>query len=157
MNLALQKSQIEMQKAQLLLQARQRVDQIASDEYWREYQSKYQATMDTYLAQQAGLDRAEKVRQAEWERAKEQIEAALAREPKQGGWTFPVREYAPVQEAPTGPSPALTEPGAEGWQSGAGEGWQAALTYPGAGAGEAYSYPGTEPEYQYATGYLGGV
>jgi len=160
-NLALQKSQLELQKGQMLLEAAWRVEQMASEEYWREYQSKYQATKDTYLAEQAADEAYERRRQAEWERERERIDLEIKKKmllatelPSTGELTAPSPpEWATIETPP----PTPTEPGAYAWQSGAGEGWQAALTYPGAGAGTAYSYPGKEPEYRYATGYLGGV
>jgi len=78
-NLAIRKYQIEMEKAQLLQQAKMTSWQVGREEYRRVYESRYQATRDTYIAQRDAEEAARQKENDEWRREKERIELQIKR------------------------------------------------------------------------------
>ena len=133
-NLAIQKSQLEMQKGQMLLQARARVDQMANEEYYRAYQSRYQATKDTYLAQVDAREAAERKRQAEWVRERERIEQQIRRRAelaKEGFFSTLSGAYVPTGGGVPEMTPAATPTETPTAPTPTGPGWPAYPPYRG--------------------------
>jgi len=73
----MQKYQFQLQKAQMLQQAKMTAYQSGREEHQRVYEAQYRATKDTYLAEQAAREAAEKKARDEWERKQHEIEWQL--------------------------------------------------------------------------------
>lgn len=76
-NVHMQKYQFQLQKAQMLQQAKMTAWQSGKEEHQRVYEAKYRATKDTYLAEQAAREAAERKARDEWERAQVEIERRM--------------------------------------------------------------------------------
>lgn len=70
----MQRYQFQLQKAQMLQQAKMEAYRIGQEEYRKVFESKYAASKDRWLAEQAANAAAERKKQAEWERRMKAIE-----------------------------------------------------------------------------------